>query len=240
MNCPNCGTPVEKPGKFCAECGAPLAATTSPADWSKLPPPPPPDLALSAPPPPPAPAAGGSRGGRLLLILAGLVVVAVVAGGVVAGWPQISKQLGLAAASPSAPAATASPSPSESPGPLESPGPTPIASTTIEPTASPTAAETESPSPVPSALTSGYATPELAIEQFVSDQGYAYGGDCASASSGADYCSSLASTLTDGRVYGLGGLASEVEVWVLLRQIDGQWYVVGTAPAGGGSPAPWH
>jgi hypothetical protein len=233
MNCPNCGTLVEKPGKFCAECGAPLAATTPPADWSKLPPPPPPDLALSAPPPPPAPSGGGSRGRRLYLPLALLLAVGVAGGGLLAGWPQISRQLGLAAASASAPAATASPSPTESPSP------TLTASPTLEPAASPTDTPTESPSLAPSALTSGYATPELAIGQFVSDQGYAYGGDCASPSSGADYCSSLVSTLTEGRVYGVGGVASEVEVWALLRQIDGQWFVVDTASAAAGSPAPW-
>jgi hypothetical protein len=89
-------------------------------------------------------------------------------------------------------------------------------------------------------MTSGYSTPELAINQFVDDNGYTYGGDCASATVAADFCSSFVSNVSNGRVYAVGAPASEAEVWVLMRQVGAQWYVADVASAAASSPAPWN
>jgi hypothetical protein len=57
---------------------------------------------------------------------------------------------------------------------------------------------------------------------------------------GSDYCSSFVSNVSNGRVYGVGAPASEPIGWVLMRQVGTDWYMVDTASAAAGSPAPWH
>lgn len=176
--------------------------------------------------------AGATASPKMLLRLVGLAAIAALVGGVILGWPQISKQLGIAQASPSAGSAA---TPTASPEISEEPSGEPSESPTEEPTEELTA----EPSPTASFWTDGHPTPEEALEQFVTDQGYIYGGPCDTAPLAVDYCSAFISTVTEGRIYALGGPASEAEVWVLVRQIDGSWYVVDLASAADGSPAPW-
>jgi hypothetical protein len=233
MFCSSCGAPVAKPGKFCATCGAELAASSAvappppppPPEWADLPPPPPPPLD-DAPPPPPRPAAGGSRS-KVMIGLVGLVAVVALAAGTVLAWPQISEQIGITKSSPAPDSSAATASTVE-----------PSVESSDEPTGEPSEPPTPEPTPTTSFWTSGHPEPQDAIAEFISSGGFVYGGPCETATSG-DYCSSLVATVGQGQVYGLGRLASEVEVWILLRQVDGNWYMVGLASAADGSPAPW-
>jgi len=183
--------------------------------------------------------AGSSVDSRAIVRLFGAALVVALVGGLIYGWPQISKQLGGATSSPSV--ALTSPTPTAE---VTAPPPTPTAEVTAPPTAppteAPTAPPTAPPTPAGSFMTDGYSTPELAINQFVTDNGYTYGGDCASATVGSDYCSSFVSNVSNGRVYGVGAPASEPIGWVLMRQVGTDWYMVDTASAAAGSPAPWH
>jgi hypothetical protein len=242
MFCTSCGSPVTKPGKFCAQCGAELTENSAaepppppppPPEWAALPPPPPPPLDDAPPPAPPV--AGNRRGRKLIFGLVGLAAVVALAAGTVVAWPQISEQLGINKGSPApASSVTAEPTGEFTGEPSEEPSGEP----SEEPTPPPTEEPTPEPTPETSFWTAGYADPEDAIDEFVSNGGFVYGGPCDTATSG-DYCSGLVKTVGQGRVYALGPLASEVEVWVLLRQVDGSWYVVGLASAADGSPAPW-
>ena len=173
-------------------------------------------------------AAGSSASSQAIVRLLGVVLIVALAGGVIYGWPQISKQIGGAKNSPSVVYATPTARGTASAQPTEAP------------TEAPTTTPTTAPTPAGSFMTSGYSTPELAINQFVNDQGYTYGGDCASATSSVDYCSSFVSDISNGRVYTIGGSALEAEVWVLMRNVDTNWYMVDIASASAGSPAPWH
>jgi hypothetical protein len=191
--------------------------------------------------------AGSSASSQAIVPVLGVVLVVALAGGAIYGWPQISKQLGGAKGSPSValtsptPTAEVTEAPTETPteAPTETPTEAPTETPTEAPTEAPTETPTEAPTPVESFLTSGYSTPELAINQFVGDQNYTYGGDCASAAASADYCSSFVSDVSNGHVYSIGAPGSEAEVWVLMRQVSGQWYMVDIASAAAGSPAPW-
>ena len=48
------------------------------------------------------------------------------------------------------------------------------------------------------------------------------------------------SNVSNGRVYAIGAPGSEPEVWVLMRQVGTEWYMVDVASAAAGSPAPWN
>ena len=114
----------------------------------------------------------------------------------------------------------------------------PTGATTPAPTEAPTAGVTVAPTPAGSFITRGYSTPELAINQFVTDNSYSYGGDCSLGASGADYCSTLVSKVADGSIYALGPLAAEADGYVLVRNVAGNWYLVDQAPAT--TAPPWH
>jgi cell wall-associated NlpC family hydrolase len=168
---------------------------------------------------------------RLVALAALLALVA----GIVLAWPQISGQLGINASSPeSTPAtngqATGFPSGEASEAPTGEPS--------DDPTPAPTEAPTPDPTPEPSFWTSGHPDPDNAIEEFIAGQGFTYGGACETASSG-DYCSMFVADAGTDLVYAVGPLESEAEVWVLLHQIEGDWYVADLASAADGSPAPW-
>ena len=173
-------------------------------------------LALSARPG----VAGSPTGSKTLMPLLGAIVLVAVVGGVIFEWPQVSKQLNGGKSSPSVPFVTFAPTD------------IPTAEPSLEPTEAPTAEPSSAPTPAASFYTSGYSTPELAINQFVTDNGFSYGGDCNSATASADYCSSFVSSGTSGSVYALGPPGSDAEGWVLLRQIGGKWYMADTAEAG--------
>lgn len=179
--------------------------------------------------------AGSSASSQAIIPVLGVVLVVALAGGLIYGWPQISKQFGGTKSSPSVLFASPTPTAEVTVAPTETPTETP----TEAPTETPTEAPTAAPTPAQSFLTSGYSTPELAINQFVDDQGYTYGGDCSSAAASADYCSSFVSDVSNGHVYSIGAPGSEAEVWALMRQVDGQWYMADVASASAGSPAPW-
>lgn len=176
-------------------------------------------LALTAKPG----AAGAPVASNTLLPIVAVIAVVAIVGGVVA-WPQISKQINGGKSSPTIGLVTPRPTAA------------PTAVPTGKPTKTPSAKPSTAPTPAGSFYTSGYSTPELAINQFVSDQGYSYGGDCSTASSGSDYCSSHVSDGSSGSVYAIGGLGSEAEVWALMRHIGGKWYVADVAKATASPP----
>jgi hypothetical protein len=163
----------------------------------------------------------GAGSGSQLNMLIGLIAIAAIAVGAVIAWPQIQKQINGSNASGATP---------------------PIVFVTPSDGGRATAAPTKKATPAPTAATSfmtrGYSTPEQAMNQWVTDQGYTYGGDCASASD-TDYCSSMVKKLDNATVYAVGGLNSEAEVWVLLEFAGGKWYVSDVASTTDGSP-PWH
>jgi hypothetical protein len=240
MFCQSCGAKIEKASKFCAECGATLAPDAPPPpppppEWADLPPPAPPPLD-EIPPPPPSVSAG-RRGGSLGMIvrLVGLAAVLALVAGIVLTWPRISEQLGINAGSPE-PTSEATDQTTEAP--TGEPSQEPTGEPSDDPTPAPTEKPTPKPTPEPSYWTSGHPDPDEAIREFIVSQGFTYGGACETASSG-DYCSSFVGDVASDLVYAVGPLQSEVEVWVLLRQVDGQWYVADLASAAGGSPAPW-
>jgi hypothetical protein len=173
-------------------------------------------LALSAKPG----AAGSPAGSKTLMPIIGVIVVIALLGGAIVAWPQLSNQINGSKSSPSVVIVT----------------PKPTVAPTGKPTKTPSAKPSTAPTPAGSFYTSGYSTPELAINQFVHDQGYSYGGDCDTASSGSDYCSSHVSDGSSGSVYAVGGLGSEAEVWVLMRKISGKWYMVDVAKATASPP----
>jgi hypothetical protein len=178
-------------------------------------------------------AAGAKASPKILLRLIGLAAIVALVAGAVLAWPQISKKLGVNQGSP------APGSPVASAGPTAKPTEEPSVEPSDEPTEAPTEEPTAEPTPAVSFWTEGYSNPDDAIKEFVIDEGFIYGGPCDTAPSSADYCSAFISTITQGRIYALGPIASEAEVWLLLRQIEGDWRVVGLAPAAEGSPAPW-
>jgi MFS family permease len=168
-------------------------------------------LALAAKPG----AAGAPARSNTMMPLVAVIAVVAIVGGIVA-WPQISKQINGDKSSPSIGLGTHGP--------------------TAEPTEAPTPKTTTAPTPAGSFYTRGYATPELAINQFVVDQKYTYGGDCTSPKSGTNYCSSYVSDVSSGSVYAIGGIDSEAEVWALMRKIGGKWYMVDVAKATASPP----
>ena len=178
-------------------------------------------------------AAGASASPKLLVRLVALAAIVALIAGAVLAWPQISKQVGINNGSP------APGSPTATAGLSGEPTGEPTAEPSDDPTEPPTAEPTAEPTPAVSFWTAGYASPEDAIKEFVVDEGFIYGGPCDTAPSSADYCSAFISTVGLGRVYAVGPVASEVEVWILLRQIEGDWYMVDLSPAAEGSPAPW-
>jgi hypothetical protein len=241
MFCQSCGAKIEKASKFCAECGATLAPDAAPPppppppEWADLPPPPPPPLD-EVPPPPPS-ASAGRRGGSLGMIvrLVGLAAVLALVAGIVLTWPRISEQLGINASSPEpTPAATDQ----ATEAPAGEPSEEPTGEPSDDPTPAPTEEPTPEPTPEPSYWTSGHPDPDEAIQEFIVSQGFTYGGPCETASSG-DYCSTFVGDVGPDLVYAVGPLESEAEVWVLLHQVDGEWYVANLASAADGSPAPW-
>jgi len=112
----------------------------------------------------------------------------------------------------------------------------PTETVTEAPTETVTDAPTAGPTAAGSFLTGGYSTPELAINQFVVDQGFTFDGDCATAE-GTGYCSAAGDKVGNGVIYGVGLVGSDPEVWMLMRQVNGKWYVVDVAAAT--SSPPW-
>jgi hypothetical protein len=162
----------------------------------------------------------------LLTALAAIVVVAIAGGGIF----ELSQNSRRTGAAPASAPATSAPAAS-------APATTAPATAFATPTETTTAEPTSTPTPAASFWTRGYSTPELAIDQFVNDQGYVYGGDCRTAPKSADYCSTSVGKVTSGTVYALGGIGAKAEVWVLLRKVGGKWYVVDVVSAA--SPPPW-
>ena len=192
------------------------------------------------------PSSAGSGSPTVMPLVGAIAVVAIVAGVVFAA-PQISKQLNGSKSSPVASATldlskfpTASPSDSQTAAPTDSPSDSPTQKPTSKPTKAPTAKPSKAPTPAGSFYTSGYSTPELAMNQFVDDQGYTYGGACTSPVAGADYCSSFLKSGASGSVYAIGSPGSAAEVWVLLRKISGKWYMVDVVTASAATTPPWH
>jgi hypothetical protein len=96
---------------------------------------------------------------------------------------------------------------------------------------------------VPTYLTGGFGTPEDAIKVWIYANGLTYSGDCDTGGRvDGTYCSSQWSTLTTGRVYISGTVASEPAYWMLLRHVGGLWYVqaVSTFSGTGAPPSSWH
>jgi hypothetical protein len=152
-------------------------------------------------------------------LLIGLAAIAAIVVGVVIAWPQIQKQIdGNNGGNATPPIVFVTPSGGHA-------------------TAAPTNKATAAPTAGTSFMTRGYATAEQAMNQWVTDQGYTYGGDCADAS-GTDYCSSMVDELENATVYAVGGLNSEAEMWVLVQFSGGKWYVADVASAS--APPPWH
>jgi hypothetical protein len=162
------------------------------------------------------PRLAGAGAGSQLNMLIGLAVIAAIAVGAVIAWPQIQKQINGNDATPAVVFATPSGG--------------------GQATTAPTSKATAAPTAGASFMTRGYGTPEEAINQWVTDQNYTYGGDCDSAPSGSDYCSAKVDELDSGVVYAIGGLASEAEVWVLVELSGGKWYVADVASASGTPP----
>jgi hypothetical protein len=158
------------------------------------------------------PAAVGAGGSQMPLL--GLIAIVAIVGGLVLAWPTISKQLN--GSNPTPPIVFVTPS----------------AGTHATPRGG-------TATVAPSFLTRGYSTPEKAIGQWVMDQSFSYGGDCVSSSATEGYCSAMVDKLQTGVVYAVGGIGSEAEMWVLLVQRDGSWYVADVALVSAGS-YPWH
>ena len=88
----------------------------------------------------------------------------------------------------------------------------------------------------------GAASPEKAIEVWLTGEGFAYAGDCATATIEADlgkYCSSLCEDRGEQQVFRIGPTFSEYTIWLLLEESDGSWRVTETARDTGPAPPPW-
>jgi len=111
---------------------------------------------------------------------------------------------------------------------------------TQQPSKSPSGAPTATPGSSPSFLTAGYATPEEAIQDYVSQHSVTYAGDCASSGAG-DYCSTLNSSISESQaVYIVGPFGGEAVAWLLLEKTnDGQWHVLDQKPFTGSTTSPW-
>ena len=111
---------------------------------------------------------------------------------------------------------------------------------TEQPSKSPSGTPTATPGSSPSFLTAGYATPEEAIQDYVSQHSVTYAGDCASSGAG-DYCSTLNSSISESQaVYIVGPFAGEAVAWLLLEKTnDGQWHVLDQKPFTGSTTSPW-
>ncbi len=178
--------------------------------------------------------AGATVGSRTLLGLTAVAAAGMLMAAATLVWPQLSgAEVPAVAAASASPAAPSTPLPSTtaqaSPAPASA-APTGQASSSVAP----------SQAPESTFLTAGYPSPEQAISQFVSDQGYTYAGPCGAAIASSDYCSQFIGSSLPGRVYAIGGMSSEADVWLLLRQSGSQWFVVEAASASNGSPPPWH
>jgi hypothetical protein len=169
----------------------------------------------------PSPVASPARPNLVMPAIVAALVVALAGGGVYA----LSQNSGVG------------PNASPSSGPSFA-----VGNPTDGPTSEPSAEATPGPTHSFSALTSGYSTPELAIGQYVTDQGpaFVYGGDCASPSAGANFCSVFIEKLPGGNVCAVGPIASEAQAMLLLRQVDGLWYVIADADPNGALPSSWN
>lgn len=210
--CPNCGAENEADAAYCASCGAGLEAEASP-------------------PPPRPPTPGGPR----WAILGGAAaLVALIAGGVVLynvmtgdgdGQERSSdgdeEERVVAEASPTARVTSEATTTSEV-------TPPPEATATVEPTAVPP-------------VSSGHATAEEAIEDWLAPSEYA--GDCSSATLDEDVgkvCSSLFGGSGSQLIYLVGLTFSEFAEWVLVeQQDDGTWLVADSAVVGDVMEPPW-
>jgi hypothetical protein len=170
----------------------------------------------------PAPVASPARPSPVLPALVAMVIVALAAGGVYAASqkPSGAGPNGLPSGGPTFALGLPTVSPT---GPDLTPAPTPAAT------------------PV-SALTDGYSSPDFAIEQYVTDQSssFIYGGDCTSPTEGANFCSIVVDKLNGGNVYAVGPIASEPQALLLLRAVDGRWYVIADASPAEPYPSAWN
>jgi hypothetical protein len=79
------------------------------------------------------------------------------------------------------------------------------------------------------------------VALWVIGQGDEYAGDCAGTTPDdiGKVCSSQIPGIGPDAVFAVGPTFSEFTTYLLLREEASGWYVVETAPAGGGAPPPW-
>jgi hypothetical protein len=258
--CRKCGAQNDPEAVYCEECGSPIvsagqpesagsALPSVPADDTGAPasvePPaavPLADAGAPAPPEPP-PAAGPPTPRRMpwrpliaLALVAALVagivgiyfVVSGNGGGDKEDGPLVGRETQEATPEPS-PIVKETPTRKATPKPTVSPKSTPK----HEPTATPTE-EKEPP-------TASQGAQVKAIAAYVEESGEQYAGDCESTDPEKDigkYCSMLWEDRGDSAIYVVGTTFSEIGMWVLLEQVDGDWVVSATALAGGDSTEP--
>ena len=261
--CHKCGAQNEPEAVYCEECGSPVVTAGQPpsADATSLPGPPD-DIGAPASVEPPAPITLGEAGipappgpsslagppsprrtpWRFLIALA---LVAALVAGVVGIYFLVSANGGgdegegtlvgretqETTAEPSPTVKATVPTGKATPKPTLAPKSTPKQ----EPTATPTE-EKEPP-------TASQEAQVKAIAAFVEESGGQYAGDCENTDIETDigkFCSMLWEDRGDSAIYVVGMTFSDVVLWVLLEQVDGDWVVVDTvAGSGGDAESPW-
>ena len=183
-----------------------------------------------------------ARPTTLIGLILGLTLIVVAGCGSTSPTPTPVPPLSTPGSTPdSAPLSTPSAMPTATPtaAPTATPTPTPTATPTATPT--PTRRPTPRPTATPTFLTHGFGYPEDAIKVWLLNNGFTYSGDCDTGSrEDGTYCSTLNSTITNGRIYIIAPIAAEPAYWMLLRQVSGLWYVAAVAPFSASPPSSWH
>ena len=239
--CHKCGAENDPEAAYCEECGSPIATAGQP---------PSPGAAASVEPPAPVPAgdantpgppassstAGSQKPWRLLIALA---LIAALVAGIVGIYFAVSggdeKEGTLVGRETQE--ATAKPSPTVKETPTRKATPKPTATPKSTPKREPTATPTEETEPPPASREAQIK----AIAAYVEESGEQYAGDCENTDIETDigkFCSMLWEDRGDSAIYVVGTTFSDVGLWVLLEQVDGDRVVVDTAAAGGGDAEP--
>jgi len=247
--CHKCGAENGPEAVYCEECGSPIVTAgqpPSPGAPASVEPPaalPLADAGAPAPPEPP-PVAGPPTPRRIscrlpcaLLLVAALVAAVVGIYFVVSGNGGDDGEGTLVGRETQEATAEPSPTVKETRTPKATPKPT--ASPKSTPKREPTATPTEETEPPPASREAQIK----AIAAYVEESGEQYAGDCETTDLEADigkFCSKLWEDRGDSAIYLVGVTFSDVGLWVLLEQVNGDWVVVDTSLAGGeSSEPPW-
>ena len=246
--CHKCGAQNDPEAVYCEECGSPVVTAGQPPSADATSPPgPPDDTGAPASVEPPAPITLGEAGiptppgpsslagppsprrtpWRFLIALA---LVAALVAGVVGIYFLVSANGGGdegegTLVGRETQEATAEPSP------------------TVKETGTPKQEPTATPTEEKEPPTASQEAQVKAIAAFVEESGGQYAGDCENTDPEKDigkFCSMLWEDRGDSAIYVVGMTFSDVVLWVLLEQVDGDWVVVDTvAGSGGDAESPW-